>query len=105
VRAGEEVFFVRLPRRWREGWREDDRAPTALRVFVDGAAVPFTRQEPPRTRVPAAFFRGPRAGSLALRLQAPPADVVIVNETPYVKARVYLARLSRYFRAGATPRQ
>jgi hypothetical protein len=92
IRRSADTWLVRLPRRWREGWRGDDRAPTALRVFADGRALPFSRK-PSRGGEPAAFLPGPRSGSLALRLPETPATLVIVNETPVVKLRLALVRV------------
>jgi hypothetical protein len=61
-------------------------------VFVDGAAVPFSRREPEGEPV-AAFFRGPRATLLAVRPPDTPAEVVVVRESPILAVGVQLARL------------
>jgi peptidoglycan/LPS O-acetylase OafA/YrhL len=89
---GRDVLLVGLPRRWREGWADDLHAPSALRVFVDGAPLPFSRDEPD-TDGPAAFYRGPRAEYLALRVDADPGRVVVVRATPALLARVHGRRL------------
>jgi peptidoglycan/LPS O-acetylase OafA/YrhL len=89
---GRDVLLVGLPRRWREGWADDLHAPSALRVFVDGTPLPFTRAEPDRGG-PAAFYRGPRAEYLALRVDSDPERVVVVRETPGLFARVHGRRL------------
>ena len=86
------VLLVGLPRAWREGWGDDLHAPSRLRVFADGAAVPFSRREPPGEGV-AAFFRGPRATLLAVRPAQAPAQLVVVRESPLLSAGVQMARL------------
>jgi hypothetical protein len=86
------VLLVGLPRAWREGWGDDLHAPSRLRVFADGAAVPFSRREPAGEGV-AAFFRGPRATLLAVRPAEAPAQLVVVRESPLLSAGVQLARL------------
>jgi len=86
------VLLVGLPRAWREGWGDDLHAPSRLRVFADGAVVPFSRREPEGEGV-AAFFRGPRATLLAVRPAEAPARLVIVRESPLLSAGVQMARL------------
>jgi len=88
------VLVVGLPRAWREGWGDDLHAPSRLRVFVDGAPLPFFRREPAR-RGEAAFFRRPRAAMLSVRSEGTPAEIVIVRESPVVAIGVHLARLLR----------
>jgi peptidoglycan/LPS O-acetylase OafA/YrhL len=97
LRAGEagqgrDVLLVGLPRRWREGWADDLHAPSALRVYVDGAPVAFTRWEP-EGGGPAAFYRGPRDEYLALRLESPARDLLVVRETPALAVRLHGRRL------------
>jgi peptidoglycan/LPS O-acetylase OafA/YrhL len=92
ARWGRDVWLVGIPRRWREGWGNDLRAPSGLHVFVDGRSVPFSRREPPGEHV-AAFFRGPRAEHLALRASERPSALVVARECPIVMTRVHLARL------------
>jgi peptidoglycan/LPS O-acetylase OafA/YrhL len=86
------VLLVGLPRAWREGWGDDLHAPSGLRVFANGAAVPFSRREPAGEGV-AAFFRGPHATLLAVRPAEAPAQLVVARESPILSARVQLARL------------
>jgi peptidoglycan/LPS O-acetylase OafA/YrhL len=85
-------LVVGLPRAWREGWGDDLHAPSRLRVFVDGAPLPFFRREPAR-RAEAAFFRRPRAAMLSVRSESTPAEIVIVRESLGVAAGVQLTRL------------
>lgn len=86
-------WSIKLPRRWRDGWRDDDRAPTDLRVFVDGAGIPFSPGEP-APGGPAAFFRSARSSFLALRLDAQPQKVVVINDGPGLETRVFVRRLA-----------
>jgi len=86
------VLLVGLPRAWREGWGDDLHAPSRLRVFADGAPLPFFRREPAGRRE-VAFFRRPRAAMLSVRAAAAPAELVVVRESPLVSARVQLSRL------------
>jgi peptidoglycan/LPS O-acetylase OafA/YrhL len=86
------ALVVGLPRAWREGWGDDLHAPSRLRVFVDGAPLPFFRREPAR-HGEAAFFRRPRAAMLSVRSEGTPAEIVIVRESPGVAASVHLTRL------------
>jgi peptidoglycan/LPS O-acetylase OafA/YrhL len=88
------AWSIRIPGRWRDGWDVDDRAPTGLRVFVDGAALPFSFAESAADGE-SAFFRSPRAGFLALRLDGQPAEVVVVNSDLILEAVVFLDRLGR----------
>jgi peptidoglycan/LPS O-acetylase OafA/YrhL len=90
--ARDGALLVGFPRRWLEGWGDDLRAPSALRVFADGQPVPFARREPASPQ-PAAFFRGPRAELLALRVVTSPHEIVVVRESPLVALRVQAARL------------
>jgi peptidoglycan/LPS O-acetylase OafA/YrhL len=93
ARPDGDAWLIRLPEEWSENWASRDaRAPSALHVFHEGVRVPFSRGEPPGP-APAAFFRGPRKGSLALRLGGPPDDIVIVRERPLVRLRLALASL------------
>jgi peptidoglycan/LPS O-acetylase OafA/YrhL len=85
-------WSVKIPRRWRQGWREDDRAPMGLRVFVDGTPVPFSYREPASTDA-AAFFRDPRSSFLALRLSAQPQQVVVVNDSVRLTTTIFVHRL------------
>jgi peptidoglycan/LPS O-acetylase OafA/YrhL len=87
------ALLLNFPRAWREGWRDDVRAPSALMVFVDGVRVPFSRREPAGTG-PAAFFRGPRAELLAVRV-TDGAQVTVVRARPALVFRVHAARLLR----------
>jgi peptidoglycan/LPS O-acetylase OafA/YrhL len=91
LRRGRDVHLVGVPRRWREGWGDDLRAPRELLVYVEGRQVPFTRHEP-SGHGEAAFYRGPRAEYLALRTAAA-QDVVLVNLTPALGVAVRLNRL------------
>jgi peptidoglycan/LPS O-acetylase OafA/YrhL len=86
------ALLVGFPRRWLEGWGDDLRAPSALRVFVDGRPLPFSRREPASPE-PAAFFRGPRAELLAVRVSDRPREIRVVRESPLLAARVGAARL------------
>jgi len=86
------VLLVGLPRAWREGWGDDLHAPSRLRVFADGAPLPFFRREPVG-RNEVAFFRRPRAAMLSVRPAAWPAELVVVRESPLVSAKVQLSRL------------
>jgi len=86
------VLLVGLPHAWREGWGDDLHAPSRLRVFADGATVPFSRREPEAESV-AAFFRGPRATLLAVRPEEIPNRLVVVRESPLLSAGVQLSRL------------
>jgi len=86
------VLLVGLPRAWREGWGDDLHAPSRLRVFADGAPVPFFRREPGR-KVEVAYFRRPRAAMLSVRPAGAPAQLVVVRESPVLAAGVNLARL------------
>jgi len=88
------VLVVGLPRAWREGWGDDLHAPSRLRVFVDGAPLPFFRREPAR-HGEAAFFRRPRAAMLSVRPSGTPAEIVVVRESLVVAIGVHLARLLR----------
>ena len=97
ARWGREVVLAGVPRRWREGWRHDLRAPSGIHVFVEGESVAFSRREPAGPGR-AAFFRGPRAEHLALRVDRVPAGVVLVRQWPLTEARV---RLSRWWRSPA----
>jgi hypothetical protein len=92
ARWGRHALLAGIPRRWREGWRGDLRAPYGLHVFADGRPVPFARREPPGEE-PAAFFRGPRAEQVALRVPTMPQALILVREWPVTEARVGLARL------------
>jgi peptidoglycan/LPS O-acetylase OafA/YrhL len=93
ARPDDGAWLIRLPEDWCENWASRDaRAPSALHVFQNGTPIPFTRGEPAATTGPAAFFRGPRKGSLALRLGQPPEEIVIVRERPLVRLRLALAR-------------
>jgi hypothetical protein len=83
---------IKLPRRWREGWGEHTRAPSALWVFADGAPVPFSRRKPPHAEG-AAFFHGPRAERLTVLLPNLPQELLIVRHDPILAARVRAARL------------
>jgi peptidoglycan/LPS O-acetylase OafA/YrhL len=89
---GRDVLLLGLPRRWREGWADDLHPPSALRVFADGAPVAFSRREPEGPGR-AAFYRGPRAEYLALRLDSYPRHLLVVRETPGLAARVQGRRL------------
>jgi peptidoglycan/LPS O-acetylase OafA/YrhL len=92
ARPDGDAWLVRLPEEWGENWASRDaRAPSALYVFGDGTPIPFTRGEP-KAPGPAAFFRGPRKGSLALRVASVPGEIVIVRERPAVRVRLALAR-------------
>jgi len=93
ARWGRDVLLVGVPRRWREGWGNDLRAPSGLHVFLDGQPIPFSRREPPGEHV-AAFFRGPRAEHLALRVSEAPGELIVARECPIVMARVHSARLA-----------
>jgi peptidoglycan/LPS O-acetylase OafA/YrhL len=93
VRWGRDVLLAGIPRRWREGWRHDLRAPNSVYVFADGSSIPFSRREPPGGHA-AAFFRGPRAEHLAVRITAMPRDLTLVREWPPTEARLHLARLA-----------
>jgi peptidoglycan/LPS O-acetylase OafA/YrhL len=86
------VRLVGLPRAWREGWGDDLHAPSRLRVFADGTALPFFRREP-LGRTDVAFFRRPRAAMLSVRTAGPTDQLVVVRESPLVSAKVQLARL------------
>jgi peptidoglycan/LPS O-acetylase OafA/YrhL len=92
MRWGRDVLLVDIPRRWREGWGNDLRAPRGLFVFLDGAPIPFSRREPAGDGV-AAFFRGPRAEHLALRVSTPPYEMIVVRESPFVLVRAHAGRL------------
>jgi hypothetical protein len=92
--TGPRLFAVHVPRRWRDGWRQDDRVPSALRVFRDGAPLPFYSGEAPDT-AEAAFFQGLRVGSLTIRLQTPGRELTIVNEALGAEARIWWTRLRR----------
>jgi peptidoglycan/LPS O-acetylase OafA/YrhL len=94
VKWGRDALLVGLPRRWKEGWGQDLRAPSALRVFIDGEPVLFARRESD-ARGPLAFYRGPRAEFLALRVADLPRELLVLRETPFLRARVYLERLLR----------
>lgn len=99
-RYDEGLWLIRLPDDWGEGWASRDaRAPSTLRVFADGRAVAFARSD--RETGEAAFFRGPRKGSLALRLERPPAHLVVIRERPLTRLRAQWARLTREPREGA----
>ena len=86
------VLLVGLPRAWREGWGDDLHAPSRLRVFADGAPLPFFRREP-AGRGEVAFFRRPRAAMLSVRAASAPAELVVVRESPLISANVQLTRL------------
>ena len=86
------VLQVGLPRAWREGWGDDLHAPSRLRVFADGAPLPFFRREP-AGRGEVAFFRRPQAAMLSVRTASGPAEIVVVRESPLVSANVQLTRL------------
>jgi hypothetical protein len=89
ARPDGDAWLIRLPEEWGENWASRDaRAPSALHVFHEGQPIPFTRGEPNAAAGPAAFFRGPRKGSLALRLGRPPGEIVIVRERPLVRLRL-----------------
>jgi hypothetical protein len=88
------LLVVGLPRAWREGWGDDLHAPSRLRVFADGAALPFFRREPAHGGE-AAFFRRPRAAMLSVRPSGTPAEIVIARESPAVAVAVHIARLLR----------
>jgi len=92
VRWGRDVILAGIPRRWREGWRHDLRAPSGLYVFADGRAIPFSRREPAGDET-AAFFRGPRAEHLAVRLTAMPQDLTLIRRWPPTEVRLHLSRL------------
>jgi peptidoglycan/LPS O-acetylase OafA/YrhL len=92
ARWGRDVLLVGVPRRWREGWGNDLRAPSGLHVFLEGKPIPFSRREPPGEHV-AAFFRGPRAEHLALRVTGVPDELIVARECPIVMTRVHTARL------------
>jgi peptidoglycan/LPS O-acetylase OafA/YrhL len=91
LRPGRDVHLAVVPRRWREGWKDDLRAPRELLVYVEGQQIPFTRHDP-AAGSDAAFYRGPRAEYLALRIPAA-RDVVVVNLTPALAVELRLARL------------
>ena len=86
------VLLVGLPRAWREGWGDDLHAPSRLRVFADGTALPFFKREP-AGRGEVAFFRRPRAAMLTVRTASAPAELVVVRESPFISANVQLTRL------------
>ncbi len=92
TRGPGDVLLVGLPRAWREGWGDDLHAPSRLRVFADGTALPFFRREP-GDRDNVAFFRRPRAAMLSVRAEGAPDRLVVVRESPVVSANVLLARL------------
>jgi hypothetical protein len=93
ARPDGDVWLIRLPEEWAENWASRDaRAPSALHVFEEGQPIPFSRGEPSGSGR-AAFFRGPRKGSLAVRLGRPPGEIVIVRERPLVRLRLALASL------------
>jgi len=92
VRWGRDVILAGIPRRWREGWRHDLRAPSGLYVFADGRAIPFSRREPAGDET-AAFFRGPRAEHLAVRLTAMPQDLTLIRRWLPTEVRLHLSRL------------
>src|SRR5439155_1569986 len=81
------VLLVGLPRAWREGWGDDLHAPSRLRVFADGTALPFFKREP-AGRGEVAFFRRPRAAMLSVRTARAPAELVVVRESPFISANV-----------------
>ena len=60
--------------------------------------IPFSRREP-EGRGTAAFFRGPRAEHLAVRLSAMPRDLTLVRQWPPTEAWRHLRRL------GQSPRE
>src|SRR6266571_3639632 len=91
-RGADGVLLVGLPRAWREGWGDDLHAPSRLRVFADGAALPFSRREPAGGGE-VAFFRRPRAAMLSVRTAVAPDRLVVVRESPIVATNVLLARL------------
>jgi peptidoglycan/LPS O-acetylase OafA/YrhL len=93
ARWSRDVLLVALPAHWREGWGEDLRAPGGLHVFMEGKPIPFSRREPAGDEA-AAFFRGPRAESLALRVSEVPDTVVVARGRPLVATRVEWARVT-----------
>jgi peptidoglycan/LPS O-acetylase OafA/YrhL len=91
IESGRDVLLVGFPRRWREGWGDDLRAPHGLHVFLESSPVAFARRDPGVT--PAAFYRGPRAEYLALRVQGHPNDVIVIRDSPRLVAAIHLERL------------
>lgn len=94
LKVGRDAQLLGFPRRWREGWGDDLRAPSSIAVFVDGQSIPFSRREP-ESRTPAAFYRGPRAELLALRTDRLPRTVFVARTNPWLLARVHAQRIAR----------
>jgi hypothetical protein len=92
--AKDEVTrLAAIPRGWREGWGDDVRAPSGLRVYADGEPLAFSRQEPENGRE-GAFYRGPRAELLAVRTEEPAASIAVIRERPYATGAILASRLT-----------